>query len=246
MDKRCKTEIITAHKALVFLLFDSPLSHLSSLSSLSYFSSLLYPLPSSTTGQSSWVVIMLLSSHVDVKNLSGLFASSSAGVLGCAVGPVVWECCKAPTRVCGYGDDSSSRSINPSAPLLGAAASVQEWYYLQQTFCDSSVSCVLFQIFSGLLVNLPSVMGWLNWLKYFSIPRYGLTVSRKQHWSPLSNVATLLLPGKVLSIKFEILLKARFGLFHCMNLVKKNKINQSASKRKRSLQLCVRAGSLRD
>ncbi|XP_048362367.1 broad substrate specificity ATP-binding cassette transporter ABCG2-like [Sphaerodactylus townsendi] len=36
--------------------------------------------------------------------------------------------------------------------------------------------CFVFMlIFSGLLVNLPSVMGWLNWLKYFSIPRYGLT-----------------------------------------------------------------------
>uniref|UniRef100_A0A8C3UFL3 ABC transporter domain-containing protein n=1 Tax=Catharus ustulatus TaxID=91951 RepID=A0A8C3UFL3_CATUS len=63
-----------------------------------------------------------------------------------------------------------------------------------------TICFVLMLIFSGLLVNLPSVMGWLNWLKYFSIPRYGLTVSRKQHWSPLSNVATLLLPGEVLSI----------------------------------------------
>ncbi|XP_061490660.1 broad substrate specificity ATP-binding cassette transporter ABCG2-like isoform X2 [Rhineura floridana] len=36
--------------------------------------------------------------------------------------------------------------------------------------------CFVFMlIFSGLLVNLPSVMSWLNWLKYFSIPRYGLT-----------------------------------------------------------------------
>ncbi|XP_075790719.1 broad substrate specificity ATP-binding cassette transporter ABCG2-like isoform X2 [Pelodiscus sinensis] len=36
--------------------------------------------------------------------------------------------------------------------------------------------CFVFMlIFSGLLVNLPSVMGWLNWLKFFSIPRYGLT-----------------------------------------------------------------------
>ncbi|XP_067393533.1 broad substrate specificity ATP-binding cassette transporter ABCG2-like isoform X2 [Emydura macquarii macquarii] len=36
--------------------------------------------------------------------------------------------------------------------------------------------CFVFMIiFSGLLVNLPSVMGWLNWLKYFSIQRYGLT-----------------------------------------------------------------------
>ncbi|NXL07974.1 ABCG2 protein, partial [Mesembrinibis cayennensis] len=43
-----------------------------------------------------------------------------------------------------------------------------------------TVCFVLMLIFSGLLVNLPSVMGWLNWLKYFSIPRYGLTVSRKR------------------------------------------------------------------
>ncbi|KFZ62482.1 ATP-binding cassette sub-family G member 2, partial [Antrostomus carolinensis] len=47
-----------------------------------------------------------------------------------------------------------------------------------------TICFVLMLIFSGLLVNLPSVMGWLNWLKYFSIPRYGLTVSRKSHWSP--------------------------------------------------------------
>ncbi|RXN02277.1 ATP-binding cassette sub-family G member 2-like [Labeo rohita] len=33
---------------------------------------------------------------------------------------------------------------------------------------------VLMMIFSGLLVNLPSVADWLNWLKYLSIPRYGL------------------------------------------------------------------------
>ncbi|XP_010170560.2 ATP-binding cassette sub-family G member 2 isoform X2 [Antrostomus carolinensis] len=39
-----------------------------------------------------------------------------------------------------------------------------------------TICFVLMLIFSGLLVNLPSVMGWLNWLKYFSIPRYGLTV----------------------------------------------------------------------
>ncbi|XP_030060706.1 ATP-binding cassette sub-family G member 2 isoform X2 [Microcaecilia unicolor] len=38
-----------------------------------------------------------------------------------------------------------------------------------------TISFVLMLIFSGLLVNLPSVMPWLNWLKYFSIPRYGLT-----------------------------------------------------------------------
>ncbi|XP_009874487.1 PREDICTED: ATP-binding cassette sub-family G member 2-like [Apaloderma vittatum] len=38
-----------------------------------------------------------------------------------------------------------------------------------------TICFVLMLIFSGLLVNLPSIMGWLNWLQYFSIPRYGLT-----------------------------------------------------------------------
>ncbi|NXG53245.1 ABCG2 protein, partial [Psilopogon haemacephalus] len=42
-----------------------------------------------------------------------------------------------------------------------------------------TICFVLMLIFSGLLVNLPSIMGWLNWLQYLSIPRYGLTVSRK-------------------------------------------------------------------
>uniref|UniRef100_A0A673N8L4 ATP-binding cassette, sub-family G (WHITE), member 2a n=1 Tax=Sinocyclocheilus rhinocerous TaxID=307959 RepID=A0A673N8L4_9TELE len=37
-----------------------------------------------------------------------------------------------------------------------------------------TISFVFMMIFSGLLVNLPSVADWLNWLKYFSIPRYGL------------------------------------------------------------------------
>ncbi|XP_010143116.1 PREDICTED: ATP-binding cassette sub-family G member 2-like, partial [Buceros rhinoceros silvestris] len=38
-----------------------------------------------------------------------------------------------------------------------------------------TICFVLMLIFSGLLVNLPSVMEWLNWLQYLSIPRYGLT-----------------------------------------------------------------------
>ncbi|XP_062852465.1 broad substrate specificity ATP-binding cassette transporter ABCG2d [Trichomycterus rosablanca] len=38
-----------------------------------------------------------------------------------------------------------------------------------------TIAFVFMMIFSGLLVNLESVMAWLNWLKYFSIPRYGLT-----------------------------------------------------------------------
>ncbi|XP_009865267.1 PREDICTED: ATP-binding cassette sub-family G member 2 isoform X2 [Apaloderma vittatum] len=38
-----------------------------------------------------------------------------------------------------------------------------------------TITFVFMMIFSGLLVNLTSVMSWLSWLKYFSIPRYGMT-----------------------------------------------------------------------
>ncbi|KAF4805017.1 ATP-binding cassette sub-family G member 2 [Turdus rufiventris] len=38
-----------------------------------------------------------------------------------------------------------------------------------------TVVFVFMIIFSGLLVNLTSVMSWLSWLKYLSIPRYGMT-----------------------------------------------------------------------
>uniref|UniRef100_A0A3B4YFA8 Broad substrate specificity ATP-binding cassette transporter ABCG2 n=1 Tax=Seriola lalandi dorsalis TaxID=1841481 RepID=A0A3B4YFA8_SERLL len=37
-----------------------------------------------------------------------------------------------------------------------------------------TITFVFMMIFSGLLVNLPSITDWLAWLKYFSIPRYGL------------------------------------------------------------------------
>ncbi|XP_064419148.1 broad substrate specificity ATP-binding cassette transporter ABCG2 [Latimeria chalumnae] len=36
-------------------------------------------------------------------------------------------------------------------------------------------SLVLMYLFGGLLVNILSVQAWLNWLKYFSIVRYGVT-----------------------------------------------------------------------
>ncbi|NXI16074.1 ABCG2 protein, partial [Irena cyanogastra] len=39
----------------------------------------------------------------------------------------------------------------------------------------STVAFVFMIIFSGLLVNLTSIMSWLSWLKYFSIPQYGMT-----------------------------------------------------------------------
>ncbi|XP_009069859.1 PREDICTED: ATP-binding cassette sub-family G member 2 [Acanthisitta chloris] len=38
-----------------------------------------------------------------------------------------------------------------------------------------TITFVFMILFSGLLVNLTSVMSWLSWLKYFSIPRYGMT-----------------------------------------------------------------------
>ncbi|XP_061816788.1 broad substrate specificity ATP-binding cassette transporter ABCG2-like isoform X2 [Nerophis lumbriciformis] len=38
-----------------------------------------------------------------------------------------------------------------------------------------TITCVFMMIFAGLLVNLPSIVSWLAWLKYLSIPRYGLS-----------------------------------------------------------------------
>ncbi|NXY79039.1 ABCG2 protein, partial [Glareola pratincola] len=38
-----------------------------------------------------------------------------------------------------------------------------------------TITFVFMIIFSGLLVNLTSIMSWLSWLQYFSIPRYGMT-----------------------------------------------------------------------
>uniref|UniRef100_A0A3Q2YPB3 Broad substrate specificity ATP-binding cassette transporter ABCG2 n=1 Tax=Hippocampus comes TaxID=109280 RepID=A0A3Q2YPB3_HIPCM len=49
--------------------------------------------------------------------------------------------------------------------------------FMTITFVFMMVSERIVIIFSGLLVNLPSIMHWLAWLKYLSIPRYGLAVS---------------------------------------------------------------------
>ncbi|CAI5784683.1 ATP-binding cassette sub-family G member 2-like isoform X1 [Podarcis lilfordi] len=38
-----------------------------------------------------------------------------------------------------------------------------------------TITFVFMIIFSGLLVNLTSILPWLAWLQYFSIPRYGMT-----------------------------------------------------------------------
>ncbi|XP_063773084.1 broad substrate specificity ATP-binding cassette transporter ABCG2 isoform X2 [Pseudophryne corroboree] len=46
--------------------------------------------------------------------------------------------------------------------------------------------CFVFMIiFSGLLVNLTSIMDWISWLKYFSIPRYGLTALQANEFPDL-------------------------------------------------------------
>ncbi|KAM4809820.1 broad substrate specificity ATP-binding cassette transporter ABCG2 isoform 2-T2 [Rhinophrynus dorsalis] len=47
--------------------------------------------------------------------------------------------------------------------------------------------CFVFMIiFSGLLVNLTSIMSWISWLKYFSIPRYGLTALQVNEFTDLN------------------------------------------------------------
>ncbi|NWU94715.1 ABCG2 protein, partial [Upupa epops] len=61
-----------------------------------------------------------------------------------------------------------------------------------------TICFVLMLIFSGLLVNLPSIMGWLNWLQYLSIPRYGLTVSIgvwNRNKSNHLNICTTVIPN---------------------------------------------------
>uniref|UniRef100_A0A3Q2P3D8 ATP-binding cassette, sub-family G (WHITE), member 2a n=1 Tax=Fundulus heteroclitus TaxID=8078 RepID=A0A3Q2P3D8_FUNHE len=44
---------------------------------------------------------------------------------------------------------------------------------------------VTMKIFAGLLVNLPSIVSWLAWLKYLSIPRYGLSALQANEFTGL-------------------------------------------------------------
>lgn len=48
-----------------------------------------------------------------------------------------------------------------------------------------TIACVFMMIFAGLLVNLPSIVSWLAWLKYLSIPRYGLSALQINEFSGL-------------------------------------------------------------
>ncbi|NXA96069.1 ABCG2 protein, partial [Melanocharis versteri] len=49
-----------------------------------------------------------------------------------------------------------------------------------------TLAFVFMIIFSGLLVNVTSVVSWLSWLKYFSIPRYGMTALQINELTGLS------------------------------------------------------------
>ncbi|NWR48535.1 ABCG2 protein, partial [Regulus satrapa] len=49
-----------------------------------------------------------------------------------------------------------------------------------------TVIFVFMIIFSGLLVNLTTIMPWLSWLKYLSIPRYGMTALQINELTGLS------------------------------------------------------------
>uniref|UniRef100_A0A6Q2XZE2 Broad substrate specificity ATP-binding cassette transporter ABCG2 n=1 Tax=Esox lucius TaxID=8010 RepID=A0A6Q2XZE2_ESOLU len=62
-----------------------------------------------------------------------------------------------------------------------------------------TISFVFMMIFSGLLVNLPSIMAWLAWLKYFSIPRYGLAALEINEFVGLQfcQNATVNVPGRM-------------------------------------------------
>ncbi|KAI4789959.1 hypothetical protein KUCAC02_034919 [Chaenocephalus aceratus] len=49
-----------------------------------------------------------------------------------------------------------------------------------------TIACIFMMIFAGLLVNLPSISSWLAWLKYFSIPRYGLAALQINEFTGLN------------------------------------------------------------
>ncbi|XP_013877614.1 broad substrate specificity ATP-binding cassette transporter ABCG2 [Austrofundulus limnaeus] len=49
-----------------------------------------------------------------------------------------------------------------------------------------TISFVFMMIFAGLLVNVSSIVDWLSWLKYFSIPRYGLSALQINEFTGLN------------------------------------------------------------
>ncbi|XP_078418720.1 broad substrate specificity ATP-binding cassette transporter ABCG2 [Cetorhinus maximus] len=64
--------------------------------------------------------------------------------------------------------------VSITAASLGLAVAIgQDIIAVANLYLN--VIFILMIIFSGLLVNLPSVVSWLAWLKYFSIARYSFT-----------------------------------------------------------------------
>ncbi|KAL3996597.1 un [Sarotherodon galilaeus] len=58
-----------------------------------------------------------------------------------------------------------------------------------------TITFVFMMIFSGLLVNLPSTKDWLAWLKYFSIPRYGLAALKINEFVGLRFCEEVVIPN---------------------------------------------------
>ncbi|KAJ4939799.1 hypothetical protein JOQ06_029235, partial [Pogonophryne albipinna] len=62
-----------------------------------------------------------------------------------------------------------------------------------------TITCMVMMIFAGFLVNLPSIASWFAWLKYFSIPRYGLAALQINEFTGLKfcggNNTTNIPPG---------------------------------------------------
>ncbi|KAM9426251.1 broad substrate specificity ATP-binding cassette transporter ABCG2 [Pholidichthys leucotaenia] len=48
-----------------------------------------------------------------------------------------------------------------------------------------TITCVFMMIFAGLLVNVTSIVSWLAWLKYLSVPRYGLSAVQVNEFTGL-------------------------------------------------------------
>ncbi|MBN3315629.1 ABCG2 protein, partial [Atractosteus spatula] len=77
-----------------------------------------------------------------------------------------------------------------------------------------TISFVFMMIFSGLLVNLPSIMDWLAWFKYLSIPRYGMAALQVNEFVGLNFCNdTLVVPTT--PSRIDINCSYRFPGFQC-------------------------------
>uniref|UniRef100_A0A672KPG1 Broad substrate specificity ATP-binding cassette transporter ABCG2 n=1 Tax=Sinocyclocheilus grahami TaxID=75366 RepID=A0A672KPG1_SINGR len=69
---------------------------------------------------------------------------------------------------------SMTMAISADQSVVAVANIFMTISFIFMMACSSNLNRMCVQIFSGLLVNLKSIMDWLSWLKYLSIPRYGL------------------------------------------------------------------------